>query len=91
MIIPRNAQLAIGPENENSGQAFFEQLKKANDLEVIVVTVNDTSNYRNGERSPFPAVLFEVTDYPCYWVKSLVTGREYELYEAQIDEFRHDY
>jgi hypothetical protein len=52
------------------------------------VIVIDTSNYKVGysENIPFKAELYSTTDYPCYWVRSLVTGKEYELYESQILE-----
>lgn len=52
-----------------------------------IVIIMDTSNYNNGEKRPFKAELYEITDYPCYWVRSLSTGREYELYDHQILEF----
>jgi hypothetical protein len=53
-----------------------------------VVIVIDTGNYKAGysEELPFKGELYKITDYPCYWVRSLVTGREYELYENQIME-----
>ena len=53
-----------------------------------VVIVIDTSNYNSSysEKTPFKAELFSITPYPCYWVRSLVTGKEYELYENQILE-----
>ena len=53
-----------------------------------IVIVIDTGNYNQSyhERLPFKAELLSITDYPCYWVKSLVTGKEYELYEFQILE-----
>lgn len=54
------------------------------------VTVIDWSNYREGysenEDYPMKAILFEITDYPCYWVRSIKTGLEYELYTQQIAE-----
>ncbi len=56
-----------------------------------VVTVIDFSNYRESYHSdedyPMKAVLLEISDYPCYYVKSLKTGKEYELYDMQIEEF----
>ena len=53
------------------------------------VTVIDTSNYKGeyAEDCPFKAILFEITEYPCYWVRSIETGKEYELYIFQIKEF----
>lgn len=53
-----------------------------------IVVVVDTSNYKASysEKVPFKAELYSITDYPCYWVKSLATGKEYELYESQILE-----
>lgn len=54
------------------------------------VTVLDTSNYKaeycKDEDYPMVAVLYEITDYPCYWVRSVKTGHEYELYSPQIQE-----
>ena len=54
------------------------------------VTVIDNSNYKANyaEEVPFSAFLFEITEYPCYWVRSLVTGKEYELYSFQIKELQ---
>jgi hypothetical protein len=53
-----------------------------------IVIVIDTGNYKASysEKIPFKAELYLITDYPCYWVRSLVTGKEYELYESQILE-----
>lgn len=53
-----------------------------------LVIVLDTSNYKASfsENVPFKAELYLITDYPCYWVRSLVTGQEYELYFHQILE-----
>jgi hypothetical protein len=52
-----------------------------------VITVVDTSNYRTTEdTTPFKAILIEISDYPCYYVKSVSTGKEYELYSDQIKE-----
>ena len=52
------------------------------------ITVLDIDNYNVecGEKIPFKATLIEITDYPCYWVKSIITDRKYELYEHQIKE-----
>lgn len=52
---------------------------------VIVV---DLSNYKSSysEKIPFKGVLIDITNYPCYIVKSLSTGNEYELYESQLLE-----
>lgn len=53
-----------------------------------VVIVIDTSNHKTSyfENTPFKAELYLITDHPCFWVRSLVTGKEYELYESQILE-----
>lgn len=53
-----------------------------------IVIVIDTANYKASysEKTPFTAELYLITDYPCYWVRSSVTGKEYELYESQILE-----
>jgi hypothetical protein len=52
-----------------------------------IVIIIDTSNYKASyaENTPFKAELIK-KDYPCYWVRSLVTEKEYELYENQILE-----
>ena len=52
------------------------------------VTVIDNSNYTASyaEKVPFKGVLYEITEYPCYWVRSIETGKEYELYSFQIKE-----
>lgn len=54
------------------------------------VTVTDWSNYKESysknEDYPMKAVLIEITNYPCYCVRSLKTGLEYELYGDQIKE-----
>ena len=51
-----------------------------------IVAVIDVGNYRPSyaEEVPFMAELYEITDYPCYWVRSLATKKEYELYEDQF-------
>jgi hypothetical protein len=53
-----------------------------------IIIVIDLSNYKASyaEQTPFKAELYEITDYPCYWARSLVTGKEYELYDHQILE-----
>jgi len=52
-----------------------------------IITVINTDNYKSSysEKTPFKAELYLITDYPCYWVRSLQTGKEYELYDYQID------
>jgi hypothetical protein len=59
-----------------------------NNLLKKEVTVIDTSNYIKtyAEKTPFLAVLFKITDYPCFWVRSKATEKEYELYDYQIEE-----
>lgn len=53
-----------------------------------IVIVIDTGNYKASyaEQAPFKAELYLITDHPCYWVRSLVTGKQYELYGSQILE-----
>ncbi len=53
-----------------------------------LVIVIDTSNYKSSysERTPFKGELYKITDYPCYWVRSEASGKEYELYKNQILE-----
>lgn len=50
------------------------------------VMVWDLGNYNIvcAEMVPFEAIIYDITDYPCYLVRSLNTDREYELYESQI-------
>lgn len=50
------------------------------------IIVIDLGNYFIAEEVPFKAILKEITDYPCYWVQSNVTGKNYEVYETQILE-----
>jgi hypothetical protein len=54
---------------------------------ATVIVIN-TDNYKAAYSEPviFKAVITEITDHPCYWVKSLVTGIKYELYDHQILE-----
>ena len=56
-----------------------------------LVIVIDTGNYVQSysEPVPFKAKLYSITEHPCYWVKSLSTGKKYELYENQILEGCH--
>lgn len=51
---------------------------------IIIDLGNYNSNY--AEDIPFKGIITEITDYPCYQVRSLITGKEYELYESQILE-----
>jgi hypothetical protein len=55
------------------------------------VTVTDLSNYKSSytkdETYPMKAILFEI-DPPCYWVRSVKTNLEYELYDFQIAEIK---
>ena len=57
-------------------------------IEGQIVIVVDTGNYSSkySEEVPFKAKIESITDYPCYWVVSTETGKEYELYENQILE-----
>lgn len=48
------------------------------------VIVKDLSNYAVGEKTPFEGVLYQITTYPNYWVRSSATNKEYELYEFQF-------
>jgi hypothetical protein len=53
-----------------------------------IVTVINLDNYKDSyaESIPFNAELYKTTNHPCYWVRSLVTGKIYELYQEQIAE-----
>lgn len=64
-----------------------ELLERAEGGVVIVI---DTSNYKASysEEVPFKAHFYDLTDYPSCWVRSLATGKEYELYPNQILEFQ---
>lgn len=59
---------------------------KINDIVTVLNTDNYKANY--SEETPFKATLYEITDYPCYWVRSLITNKKYELYDNQILELR---
>lgn len=52
------------------------------------IIVIDLSNYKFNcqEKIPFKAMLNLITDYPCYWIKSLTSGNRYEVYKHQILE-----
>jgi len=65
---------------------------KGDDYLNKVVTVIDSSNYTTAyaEEVPFKGILFEIDDYPCYWVRSNETGKEYELYSFQIKEIKEN-
>lgn len=56
-------------------------------IEDNVVVVLDNSNYKSSyaEKTPFKAKVFEKTENEI-WVKSLKTGKTYELYPTQILE-----
>jgi hypothetical protein len=65
--------------------------KELNHLIKTIVTVLDIANYNSDyqEQVPFKATLFWITGDPAfanYWVRSLVTGKEYEIYDHQILE-----
>ena len=51
------------------------------------VIVLDTSNYKDSysEKTPFKAVVEQIYDNEI-WVKSVETGKQYELYYTQILE-----
>jgi hypothetical protein len=52
-----------------------------------IVIVLDNSNYKSdyAEKLPFKAIVEQIYDNEV-WVKSLVTGKQYELYYSQILE-----
>ena len=56
----------------------------------VTVLSNDNYSAKYAEDTPFKAVIYEVTDYPCFWVKSLVTGKKYELYDFHIKELHNE-
>lgn len=53
-----------------------------------IVIVIDTSNYLEeySEPTPFKAELGDISDDGNFYVKSIVTGKLYELYDSQILE-----
>lgn len=79
-------ELVSGIPNFNSGKEVYDKLveKFGNLDKELIVSVLDNSNYRNGESTPFRAKLIEIEDNCCFYVTSLVTGRDYELYYDQI-------
>ena len=59
--------------------------------EVLVLDVsNYKSEYSKDEDMPMKAILYEISDGPCFWVRSIKTNKEYELYRQQIEEFSSD-
>ena len=58
-----------------------------NKFDERTVIVLDTSNYKNSysEKTPFKAVVEQIYDNEI-WVKSVETGKQYELYYNQILE-----
>lgn len=54
-------------------------------LQFQLVIVVDLSNYNLGEETPFKAIFLRKEDN-CYWVKSTITGENYEIYDFQILE-----
>lgn len=63
-------------------------LYNVSDSTELPVTVLDVGNYKAeyAEPTPFKGKLYEITDYPVFWVRSEATGNEYELYSNQIVE-----
>ena len=57
------------------------------------ITVDNLDNYKTNyaEILPFRGVIYDISDYPEYYVKSLITGKQYELYDYQIVEIRDKY
>lgn len=81
----------LPPDEYSKLPKFLKNIMLPEELINTLVTVTDTSNYRNeyskDEDTPeFKAVLFEISNYPCFWVRSVKTGKEYELYRMQIKE-----
>jgi hypothetical protein len=54
--------------------------------QVVLVTNNDNYKAYYAEETPFKAEIFAIDDYPCFWVRSLATGKDYELYDYQIEK-----
>ena len=50
--------------------------------EILVI---NTDNYRKSEQTPFEAIVIDLPDDGCIWVKSLVTNTIYELYFWQTE------
>jgi hypothetical protein len=73
---------------EYAGFNWHVHLLKHEELINTEVTVIDNSNYKSSyaEDVPFKGILYGVTNYPCYFVRSIQTGKEYELYAFQIKE-----
>lgn len=65
----------------------MKELKEMEKLQDNTVIVVDTSNYKASysEDVPFKALITQKYDNEL-WVKSLTTGKEYELYYDQILE-----
>ena len=68
---------------------MVEQLEIKDLILGQIVIVVSTDNYKNGEPSPFKGEVVKLYDHEVD-IKSLVTGREYELYGFQILELLYD-
>lgn len=84
-------QLIQSIGKEITGKEALEQLTELHNVDSgkeFEVTVLDLGNYKTSfaETTPFKAILYDITGYPCFWVRSIVTGKEYELYGNQIEE-----
>lgn len=55
---------------------------------VQEVTVTDLDNYAQGyvEQTPFVGRVIGKTDHPMWWIQSVKTGKQYELYEWQFSD-----
>lgn len=85
--IPELIDARVYVEDDSSNTATTKQ----NDMANRIVTVVDNSNYKSSyaEDVPFKAELIETVEEGfLYWVKSINTGKKYELYFHQIKEFK---
>ena len=57
------------------------------------ITADNLDNYKANfaEPLPFKGIVYDISEYPLYYVKSLITGNQYELYDFQIVEIRDKY
>lgn len=57
---------------------------------IVVVLNLDSYTSEYAEAVPFGAMVTRITSHPTWWVKSIKTGKEYELYDWQLLEFLKD-
>ena len=84
-----NIYIDLSKCSENERKHIFSLLPSAESYGDDIVIVLDNSNYNSkyAEKVPFKAKVIDKTATEI-WVKSLKTGKEYELYYTQVLEDR---